>query len=128
MTSRELLSSSSGCRGVARLKMGSIALTRQNKRSETGDRTLVCEQVTKTGCYLTFSRIFSFNNYDSRFILSGVQMYHSSSSTNVVVPAGVDGYLLYAGTGMFSSSIRRFKTSSHLPWIFSTARSSFGVH
>lgn len=59
MTSRVLLSSSSGCRGVARLKMGSIALTRQNKRSETGDRTLVCEQVTKTGSYLTFSRIFS---------------------------------------------------------------------
>lgn len=38
------------------------------------------------------------------------------------------GYLLYAGNGMFSSSIRRFMTSSHLPWIFSTARSSFGVH
>lgn len=125
MTSRVLLSSSSGCRGVARLKMGSVALTRQNKRSETGDGTLVCEQVTKTGYYLTFSRIFSFNNYDSRFILSGVQMYHSRSSTNVV---DVDGYLLYAGIGMFSSSIRRFKTSSHLPWIFSTARSSFGVH
>lgn len=54
MTSRLLLSSSSGCRGVARLKMGSIALTRQNKRSESGDNTLVCERVTTTGYYLTF--------------------------------------------------------------------------
>lgn len=54
MTSRLLLSSSSGCRGVARLKMGSIALTRQNKRSESGDNMLVCERVTTTGYCLTF--------------------------------------------------------------------------
>lgn len=39
-----------------------------------------------------------------------------------------DYYLSYAGIWRFSSSIRRLMTSSHLPWIFSTAKSSFGVH
>lgn len=37
-------------------------------------------------------------------------------------------YLSYTGIWMFSSSIKRLMTSSHLPFIFSTARSSFGVH
>lgn len=80
MSSRVLLSSSSGCRGVARLKMGSIALTRQNKRSESGDNNRIPSD---------FSRTFWFNNYDSKFNLSGVQNYHSSSSTNSFDPAGM---------------------------------------
>lgn len=53
------------------------------------------------------------------FNLSAVRTHHSSSS----IP-----HLSYAGIWRFSSSMRRLMTSSHLPWIFSTARSSFGVH
>lgn len=41
---------------------------------------------------------------------------------------GLVCHLSYAGTWRFSSSMRRRMTSSHLPWIFSAARSSFGVH
>lgn len=86
MTSRVLLSSSSGCRGVARLKMGSFALTRQNKRSESGEDTRASDNDRTPS---DFSRIFSSNNYDSKFNLSGVQICHPSRSTNTFAPAGV---------------------------------------
>lgn len=47
MSWRVLLSSSSGRRGVARLKMGSIALGMQNKRPESGvqvsDDRILCD-------------------------------------------------------------------------------------
>lgn len=46
----------------------------------------------------------------------------------MIVITSCGPYLSYTGAWMFSSSMRSLMTSSHLPLIFSMARSSFGVH